>query len=441
MSSSERYERRLPELLDELAAPRTPAYFDDILGQVGRTRQRPGWTFPERWLPMSAVSERLSAAPRVPLRAAVVAALLLIALAIGLALLVGSRKTAVPAPFGPADNGLIAFVDQDGAIRAGLATATAFDVIVPGPGNDRPMFSPDGTRLAYLHENSRRNQDIVVAAPDGNGAVTVNADTIVSVDYLGWTPDSASVLVGRAQGKLVAFDATRRGASTVVSDTYSRGSTGFGDPIASLFRPPLGEEVAFLGSGPEGDGLYATRRDGSGTRPLLTPKTGGLPFVSLDSPEWSPDGSRIAITVLPPGVPEYAETVYVMNADGSGLRQLSDNDRPGWDRSENFGAWSPDGRRIALMRWYQDADTDEPQPLTVVDVDTGVEHQIGDAEANGFIGWSWSPDSTSIIEVASPPVADHNQVLIVNVTTGAVRRTGGTTESAPTWQRKAPAAP
>ena len=71
MSSSERYERRLPELLDELAAPRTPAYFDDILGQVGRTRQRPGWTFPERWLPMSAVSERLSAAPRVPLRAVV----------------------------------------------------------------------------------------------------------------------------------------------------------------------------------------------------------------------------------------------------------------------------------------------------------------------------------------------------------------------------------
>ena len=106
MSSSTRYERRLPELLDELAAPRTPAYFDDILGQVGRTRQRPGWTFPERWLPMSAVSQRLAAAPRVPMRAVVVAALLLIALAIGLALLAGSQQPAVPAPFGPAGNGL-----------------------------------------------------------------------------------------------------------------------------------------------------------------------------------------------------------------------------------------------------------------------------------------------------------------------------------------------
>ena len=121
MSSSERYERSLPVLLEELAAPRTPDYFDDILGQVDRTRQRPGWTFPERWLPMSAVSERLATAPRVPMRAVLAAALLLVALAVGLALLAGGRKPAVPAPFGPANNGLIAFVDDAGAIRAGLA--------------------------------------------------------------------------------------------------------------------------------------------------------------------------------------------------------------------------------------------------------------------------------------------------------------------------------
>ena len=79
MSSADRYERRLPTLLEELSAPRTPDYFDDILGQVGRTRQRPGWTFPERWIPMSAVSERLAAAPRAPVRAIVFVALLVLA--------------------------------------------------------------------------------------------------------------------------------------------------------------------------------------------------------------------------------------------------------------------------------------------------------------------------------------------------------------------------
>ena len=66
---------------------------------------------------MSALTQRLAAAPRAPMRAIVAAALLLIALAIGLALLAGSRNSAVPAPFGPAANGYIAFVDADGAIR------------------------------------------------------------------------------------------------------------------------------------------------------------------------------------------------------------------------------------------------------------------------------------------------------------------------------------
>ena len=113
MSSSERYERRLPALLEELAAPRTPDYFDDILGQVDRTRQRPGWTFPERWLPMSAVSDRLRprraprarrprrrAPPHRPRR--------------GLIALRRQPAARVPAPFGPAGNGLIAYASPRG---------------------------------------------------------------------------------------------------------------------------------------------------------------------------------------------------------------------------------------------------------------------------------------------------------------------------------------
>ncbi len=66
----------------------------------------------------------------------------------------------------------------------------------------------------------------------------------------------------------------------------SGGSVGFGDRIASVFRPPLGDEIAYLGSGPEGDGLYVTKPDGSGIRPLLTPRTGGLTFASLAAPNW-----------------------------------------------------------------------------------------------------------------------------------------------------------
>ena len=80
-----------------------------------------------------------------------------------------------------------------------------------------------------------------------------------------------------------------------------------------------------------------------------------------------------------------------------------------------------------------------PRPITIVDVATGADREVGDVEANGMIGWGWSPDGKSIIEVAGPPVADGNVLRVVDATTGAVTRTTGITGSAPTWQRNAPA--
>ena len=118
MSANDRFERRLPVILDSLAPTRAPEYFDDILGQVDRTRQRPGWTFPERWLPVSALTNRLAVTPRIPMRAAIAVMLLIVGLVVGALLLAGSRQR-VPAPFGPAANGQIMFIDEDGAIRSG----------------------------------------------------------------------------------------------------------------------------------------------------------------------------------------------------------------------------------------------------------------------------------------------------------------------------------
>ena len=61
------FERQLPDGLADLADARMPSYLDDILEATSRTRQRPRWTFFERWLPLSLIT----VAPRsAPLRAA-----------------------------------------------------------------------------------------------------------------------------------------------------------------------------------------------------------------------------------------------------------------------------------------------------------------------------------------------------------------------------------
>ena len=84
-------ERRLPDGLADLANPHVPSYLSDILADTGRTRQRPAWSFLERWLPMALIERRPATAP--PLRAVwvlVLAAVLALAIAGG-ALITGAR--------------------------------------------------------------------------------------------------------------------------------------------------------------------------------------------------------------------------------------------------------------------------------------------------------------------------------------------------------------
>lgn len=57
------------------------------------------------------------------------------------------------------------------------------------------------------------------------------------------------------------------------------------------------------------------------------------------SPAWSPDGTRIAFTRTRDG----RRSIYVMRADGSGLRRLTNG------RFDDDAAWSPDGRWIAYV--------------------------------------------------------------------------------------------
>jgi len=71
--------------------------------------------------------------------------------------------------------------------------------------------------------------------------------------------------------------------------------------------------------------------------------------------------------------------IYVINADGSGLRRLTDGLDP---------AWSPDGNKVAFARWR------DPRGIYVVDEDGSNETLL--------FGWSeakapaWSPDGSHI---------------------------------------------
>jgi Tol biopolymer transport system component len=72
-------------------------------------------------------------------------------------------------------------------------------------------------------------------------------------------------------------------------------------------------------------------------------------------PSWSPDGDRIAFESGRDGDWE----IFVMNADGTNVRQLTNNDTLDW-----YASWSPDGDLIAFA-----SDWDGNLEIVVMDAD------------------------------------------------------------------------
>ena len=117
MTASTRYERNLPGILDDLSAGPAPEYLDDVFARTGRMRQRPGWTFPERWLPVADITRTRAFAPAPPWRLIAVA-LVVIALVLAALLVVAGSQRKVAPPFGPARNGEIVY-DSAGDLYVG----------------------------------------------------------------------------------------------------------------------------------------------------------------------------------------------------------------------------------------------------------------------------------------------------------------------------------
>ena len=84
---------------------RTPDYRDDLFQQTARVRQRPAWMFPERWLPMD-IADRAGPGAALPLRVARLSSRSSACSSPRAAAVRRARNTQLPAPFGPAANGL-----------------------------------------------------------------------------------------------------------------------------------------------------------------------------------------------------------------------------------------------------------------------------------------------------------------------------------------------
>jgi Tol biopolymer transport system component len=382
MTADPRLERALPGILADLGAGIAPDYVDSLLGRTAATRQRPAWVFPERWLPMSAITERMTAAPRVPWRAVGVLTLIILAL-VAVAIAVGGQQRHVPAPFGPAANGLISFV-SGGDLYVGDPVTGTSRLLVGGPENDAaPGFSPDGTRIAFLRE-AGTSLGLFVADDDGSDLREITTYPANDLIWANWAPDSRRLavihVVDAGTNQLDLVDAT--GSGTVETIAKARAMDFF------QFRPPGGREILYRALVDGKWGLFVMDADGSNVRTLAEPTVDSHVDMTFTSAAYSADGSRIFYNH---GDTDGCCRLWVMNADGTDPHEFVPPSAEAWDGQ---AVVSPDGAWVAYWHNLNDG----PQHgVSVVRADgTGPVIDTGPV-LPGTATWGWAPDSSRIL--------------------------------------------
>src|SRR5262245_23787147 len=211
---------------------------------------------------------------------------------------------------------------------------------------DDGRWSPDGTRIAFVHVYPEPALDHVlfVASSDGRLRTRIAAH----VREYSWSPDGTKLayaacarLCGpsRAQGahRLVIADATGRRAPHPVPPPAGAGAPG--RTLTDVHWSPDGSLIAFVSHDDVGAHLNVIHPDGSSLRRVAD----GDPrdhWSSLGSVRWTPDGSLIAFV----SHDDVGTHLNVVHPDGSSLRRVADMGEPLVDFD-----WSPDGKRLALV--------------------------------------------------------------------------------------------
>lgn len=347
----------------------------------------------------------------------------------GLVALLGAR----PLP------GVEALLDIRRVVTGSVVYAEGGDLVVAAPDGrgprrltagsmeDRdPVWSPDGTQIAYLSARLDPNAQghrfldvgLWVIGADGSGAREVLAfEEPQAPWYLTWTPDGRAVTFTEPDGGLLVVD---------VTDGRSREM-----PLPDGLFPhepqwsPDGAMIAFKGMRDLGgervdQRVYVIDRDGRAVTPIsrfvdTAPRIG----FEIGAVNWTPDSSALVYSY--PRATRITEGGSDMDGQDMVIARRTGG---AWHEAPLFGSGPPDpwelraalshrGDRVAFLRMSLDGEA-----LWVANVDASNTREVG---AGFFVLGNpcWTPDDSRIAALVQIGADGGKQVLRVFDPSGA----------------------
>jgi Tol biopolymer transport system component len=176
-----------------------------------------------------------------------------------------------------------------------------------------------------------------------------------------------------------------------------------------------------FGAFPGDNGKIVFTSTRNGPLGIFTMDSDGANVQSIaagNEPAWSPDGKRIAFSSVLAN-----SEIFVMNADGSGIQQLTI-----FPDDEFQPSWSPDGKKIVFTRFVGGVSSQ----IFTMDVIPGIVPTQLTSVGNNHSP-EWSPDGTSIVFLTDRD--GMTEVYTMNPDGSAPTRltTNGDDEYQPSW--------
>ncbi|REJ76117.1 MAG: hypothetical protein DWQ47_10880 [Acidobacteria bacterium] len=256
-----------------------------------------------------------------------------------------------------------------------------------------PSWSPDGSKLAFHSNRYDGNKEVYTMDADGGNIKRVTFNDRPDEGAI-WSPDGKSILYSQyvTDENVDLFITDLESGKTVrltdhpLPDGHAKFSR---DGTKIIFNSQRDDEgKPGLTTFERNYEIYEMNVDGTGIRRLTN-------YHEWDTyPSYSPDGKKILWRRILDDLTaprQYNSEIFVMNADGSDLRNLSNS-----KHFDGYPEWSPDGERIIfasdrhgetpghLQLFVMNADGSDIQQITW--------NRIGEEDIRA----SWSPDGRKI---------------------------------------------